>query len=70
MRCIVIGILGGMHEVEPLLDELIAHLEASKPNPVLWSSSAARALENQLDELQHLLRTLKSQLIQLPRIQL
>jgi hypothetical protein len=59
-----------MHEVEPLLASLIAQLESSKPNPVLWNSSAARALERQLDELQNRLRTLQSQLIHLPRIAL
>jgi hypothetical protein len=60
----------GMHDVSPLLDELIAQLESSKPNPTLWSSSAARALEQQLTELQHRLRLLQSQLIHLPRISL
>jgi hypothetical protein len=60
----------GMHDVSPLLDELIAQLESSKPNPTLWNSSAARALEHQLTELQHRLRLLQSQLIHLPRISL
>jgi hypothetical protein len=59
-----------MHEVEPLLNELIAHLESSKPNPLLWNSSAARALERQLGELQNRLRFLQTQLIHLPRIAL
>ena len=59
-----------MHEVEPLLNELIAQLESSKPNQTLWNSSAARALEYQVNELQNRLRTLQSQLIHLPRIAL
>jgi hypothetical protein len=59
-----------MHEVEPLLNELIAHLESSKPNPLLWNSAAARALETQLGELQNRLRFLQAQLIHLPRISL
>jgi predicted transcriptional regulator len=54
-----------MHNVEQLLIELIAQLESSKPNPVLWNSSAARALERQVENLQHQLRRLQHSLIQL-----
>jgi hypothetical protein len=70
MSPIVIGNLLLMHEVEPLIHELIALLETSKPNPTLWNSSASRALENQLSELQNRLRGLQVQLLHLPRIAL
>jgi hypothetical protein len=61
------GNLVAMHEVENLLVDLIAQLETSKPNPVLWNSAAARALENQISHLQRQLHTLRSQLVHLPR---
>ena len=59
-----------MPDVSTLLNELIAQLEQAKPNPVLWNSSASRALELQIDELQNELRILQTQLIDLPRISL
>jgi hypothetical protein len=59
-----------MHDVSALLDELIAQLEQSKPNPTLWCSSASRALEAQIARLQLELRTLQHQLIHIPRISL
>lgn len=55
-----------MHNVDLLLNELIAQLESAKPNPTLWSSSAARALDHQIEVLQQQLRNLKLQLIHLP----
>jgi hypothetical protein len=57
-----------MPDVSTLLNELIAQLEQAKPNPVLWNSSASRALELQLEALQTELRILQHQLIDLPRI--
>ena len=55
-----------MHDVDQLLSDLIAMLESSKPNPVLWNSSAARALELQVDHLQNQLRHVQASLIHLP----
>ncbi len=57
-----------MHEVETLLAQMIALLETSKPNPLLWNSAAARALENQISQLQNQLHSLRGQLIHLPRL--
>jgi hypothetical protein len=59
-----------MHDVFLLIDQLIAHLEQSKPNPTLWRSSAAKALELQIAGLQLDLRNLQHQLIHLPKISL
>jgi hypothetical protein len=59
-----------MPDVSTLLSELIAQLEQAKPNPVLWSSSASRALELQIDSLQTELLLLQTQLIVVPRISL
>jgi hypothetical protein len=59
-----------MSDVSTLINELIATLEYSKPNPLLWYSSSSRALELQIDSLQTELRILQHQLIELPRISL
>lgn len=59
-----------MSDVSTLINELIATLEHSKPNPLLWNSSSSRALEAQIDALQTELRILQHQLIELPRISL
>lgn len=59
-----------MSDVSTLINELIATLEQSKPNPLLWNSSSSRALELQIDALQTELLILQHQLIELPRISL
>jgi hypothetical protein len=59
-----------MHELQILLGQLVAQLESAKPNPQVWNSSAARALEQQLESIQHRLRSLQAKLIRLPEISL
>ena len=59
-----------MQELEYLLAQLVSQLESAKPNPQVWNSSAARALEQQLESIQHRLRSLQTNLIRLPEIRL
>jgi len=57
-----------MHDVDLLLLSLVSQLESAKPNPLLWSSSAARALHRQLEDIQNTFHALRSNLINLPVI--
>jgi hypothetical protein len=53
----------GMHDVQVLLSQLVAQLESAMPNPALWNSSAARALQMQLEQLQYRLRQVQASLL-------
>jgi hypothetical protein len=52
-----------MHDVNFLISQLVAQLESAMPNQALWNSSAARALQAQIEHLQYRLRLVQSSLL-------